>query len=79
MKTNPAAEIELSGHTSSEGEAALNRSLSYLRVKACKDYVVGRGIDTGRISVVVTVLIAQSPQTTRKRDAHKTGASKCGF
>jgi outer membrane protein OmpA-like peptidoglycan-associated protein len=52
MRANPAAEIELSGHTSSEGEAALNRSLSYARVKACKDYVVGKGIDTGRITVV---------------------------
>jgi outer membrane protein OmpA-like peptidoglycan-associated protein len=52
MRDNPTAEIELSGHTSSEGDAAFNRSLSYLRVKACKDYVVARGIDTGRIAVV---------------------------
>ena len=46
---NPGAEIELSGHTSSEGDAALNRSLSYRRVKACKDYIVAKGIDPGRI------------------------------
>lgn len=52
LTDNPQAEIELSGHTSSEGEAALNRSLSYLRVKACKDYVVAKGIDTARIGVV---------------------------
>jgi len=52
MQANPRAEIELSGHTSSEGDGSLNRSLSYLRVKACKDYVVARGIDTGRILVV---------------------------
>lgn len=52
MKTNPKAEIELSGHTSSEGEAALNRSLSYQRVKACKDYVVAAGINLERIIVV---------------------------
>jgi OmpA-OmpF porin, OOP family len=49
LKTNPGAEIELSGHTSSEGDAALNRSLSYKRVKACKDYMVSKGIDAGRI------------------------------
>ena len=49
MKANPGAEIELSGHTSSEGDAALNRSLSYRRVKACKDYIVAKGIDPGRI------------------------------
>jgi outer membrane protein OmpA-like peptidoglycan-associated protein len=52
MTANPNAEIELSGHTSSEGDAALNRSLSYARVKACKDYIVGKRVDTGRILVV---------------------------
>jgi outer membrane protein OmpA-like peptidoglycan-associated protein len=52
MKANPNAEVELSGHTSSEGEAQMNRSLSYRRVKACKDYVVGKGVDAGRIIAV---------------------------
>ncbi len=52
LKANPTAEIELSGHTSSEGEASYNRSLSYKRVKACKDYIVEHGIDSGRIIAV---------------------------
>lgn len=52
LEANPGAEIELSGHTSSEGEAAMNRSLSYRRVKACKDYVVSKRIDAGRIIAV---------------------------
>lgn len=52
MKANPTAEIELSGHTSSEGDAAMNRSLSYARVRACRDYVVKQGVDAGRITVV---------------------------
>lgn len=52
LKANPNAEIELSGHTSSEGEAQLNRSLSYRRVKSCKDYVVSKGVDAGRIVAV---------------------------
>lgn len=52
LKENPTAEIELSGHTSSEGDAALNRSLSYRRVKACKDYITGKGIDSGRVVAV---------------------------
>ena len=38
LKANPNAEIELSGHTSSEGERNYNRSLSYKRVTACKEY-----------------------------------------
>jgi outer membrane protein OmpA-like peptidoglycan-associated protein len=49
LQANPGGEIELSGHTSSEGDAAFNRSLSYRRVKACKDYIVSKGIDPGRI------------------------------
>jgi len=52
LETNPNAEIELSGHTSAEGEAGYNRSLSYKRVKACKDYILLKGIDPGRIIAV---------------------------
>jgi outer membrane protein OmpA-like peptidoglycan-associated protein len=52
LKDNSGAEIELSGHTSSEGEAGYNRSLSYQRVKACKDYILSKGIDAGRIIAV---------------------------
>jgi OmpA-OmpF porin, OOP family len=52
MKANLNAEIELSGHTSSEGEANYNRSLSYKRVKACKDYILLSGIDAGRIIAI---------------------------
>lgn len=52
LQANPNAEIELSGHTSSEGDANLNRSLSYKRVKACKDYILTKGIDAGRIIAI---------------------------
>lgn len=49
LRDNMSAEIELSGHTSSEGDPAYNRSLSYKRVNACKEYIVAKGIDPGRI------------------------------
>lgn len=52
MQANPSAEIELSGHTSSEGDAAINRSLSYKRVRSCKEYLVTKGIDPGRVIAV---------------------------
>ena len=52
LMTNGTAEIELSGHTSSEGERNYNRSLSYKRVKACKDYIVSKGIAESRIIAV---------------------------
>jgi OOP family OmpA-OmpF porin len=52
LKENVNAEIEISGHTSSEGDAGFNRSLSYKRVRACKDYVLSKGIDAGRIIAI---------------------------
>jgi outer membrane protein OmpA-like peptidoglycan-associated protein len=52
LKENINSEIELSGHTSSEGDSNYNRSLSYLRVKACKDYILLQGTDPGRIIAV---------------------------
>ena len=52
LQANPNAEIELSGHTSSEGERNYNKSLSYKRVKACKDYVVAKGIAEDRIIAI---------------------------
>ncbi len=51
MKTNSTVEILLSGHTSSEGAASLNRELSLRRVRSCKDYLVAKGIDDGRIAI----------------------------
>lgn len=52
LQQQPSVEIELGGHTSSEGDAAMNRSLSYRRVKSCKDYLVSKGIDPGRVLAV---------------------------
>jgi len=51
LKENPSMEILLSGHTSSEGSATHNRELSLKRVRSCKDYLVFKGVDDGRISI----------------------------
>lgn len=51
MKQNDKVEILLSGHTSAEGGAALNRELSLRRVRSCKDYLIAKGIEDGRISI----------------------------
>ncbi len=51
MRQNSAVEIQLSGHTSSEGSASANRELSLKRVRSCKDYLVSKGIDDGRIII----------------------------
>ncbi len=52
LKTNPTTKIELSGHTSSEGSRELNVELSFDRVNSCRDYIVSKGIDAGRIAIV---------------------------
>ena len=52
LKEHPGASIELSGHTSSEGAAALNRDLSFRRVRSCKDHLAAQGIDPGRLTAV---------------------------
>ncbi len=51
MKQNGTVEILLSGHTSAEGAASLNRELSLKRVRSCKDYLASKGIDDGRITI----------------------------
>ncbi len=51
MKQTISIEILLSGHTSSEGSASLNRELSLKRVRSCKDYLASKGIDDGRITI----------------------------
>jgi len=52
MKQYPKIEIELSGHTSSEGEASRNRTLSLQRVESCRKYLSDNGISEDRISTV---------------------------
>lgn len=52
MSQNPRVEIELSGHTSSEGSAENNTTLSQQRVQSCKAYLISKGIDEGRIYAV---------------------------
>lgn len=49
LKKNPTMVIELSGHTSSEGERQANIGLSLRRVESCKNYLIEKGIASERI------------------------------
>jgi outer membrane protein OmpA-like peptidoglycan-associated protein len=49
MKANREMEIEVNGHTDNQGNAKLNVELSENRVKAVKDYLISKGIDSKRI------------------------------
>jgi outer membrane protein OmpA-like peptidoglycan-associated protein len=50
LKSNPNVKIELAGHTDNRGVHSDNVKLSQLRVNKVKEYLVGKGIDSKRIS-----------------------------
>jgi outer membrane protein OmpA-like peptidoglycan-associated protein len=44
--------IQISGHTDNVGNPKTNKSLSLKRAQACRDYLISKGIDAGRIEAV---------------------------
>lgn len=50
MKANKKLEVEVGGHTDSVGDEDKNERLSERRAKAVKDFLVGEGVDEGRLS-----------------------------
>jgi len=52
MTHKKSARIEISGHTDNKGGKAANKKLSQQRAEACRDYLVSKGIDKGRIEAV---------------------------
>jgi outer membrane protein OmpA-like peptidoglycan-associated protein len=49
MQKHPELKLKLIGHTSSEGDPVFNQKLSEARAQAAVDFLVGRGIDAGRL------------------------------
>jgi OOP family OmpA-OmpF porin len=52
LEGDPAAAIEIRGHTSSEGSDDYNQSLSERRAQSVVDDLVARGLDAGRMTAV---------------------------
>lgn len=49
MTHKPKTRIQISGHTDNVGKPKDNKQLSQARADACRDYLVSKGIDAGRI------------------------------
>ena len=49
LNENPTIKIELSAHTDSRGGNAYNEKLSQRRAQSCVDYLIKKGISTGRL------------------------------
>lgn len=52
LKNNPTIEIEIGGHTDDIGSDVTNQKLSEKRARAVADYIISKGIDPKRLTVV---------------------------
>jgi outer membrane protein OmpA-like peptidoglycan-associated protein len=50
LLARPDIKVEIDGHTDSKGSDAYNQKLSQRRAESVKQYLVGRGIDAGRMT-----------------------------
>lgn len=50
LKENMDLKIQISGHTDNQGSDAMNMTLSENRAKAVKEYLIGQGINSSRLS-----------------------------
>jgi len=51
LNENPAAMVTIIGHTDSSGGDAINQPLSLDRAASARDYLAGRGVAPGRVTV----------------------------
>ncbi|NSW44628.1 MAG: OmpA family protein [Bacteroidales bacterium] len=52
LKNNPTIEIEIGGHTDDIGSDVTNQKLSEKRARAVADYLISKGVDAKRMTVV---------------------------
>jgi len=51
LRKNPTINVEVAGHTDSDGAADYNESLSARRAQTVHDYLASNGVDVGRMTV----------------------------
>ena len=52
LRDNPSLQMEIDGHTDSIGTAEYNQGLSEKRAQSVKQYLIGKGIEAERLSIV---------------------------
>jgi peptidoglycan-binding protein ArfA len=52
LRRNPALQLEIAGHTDNIGDPALNQRLSEQRARRIRELLIGRGIDSTRLTAV---------------------------
>ncbi|HXI60378.1 MAG TPA: OmpA family protein [Polyangia bacterium] len=52
MAHRKSARVEISGHTDNVGNARANKALSLRRAQACRNYIIAKGIDLGRLEAI---------------------------
>lgn len=81
LTETPALRLEISGHTDNVGKAEYNKDLSQRRAKTVVDYLVGKGVDKGRLTFagygdsqpVSTNLTKAGRQLNRRTEFKVTG------
>lgn len=51
LVSNPAATVQIIGHTDSTGSDAINNPLSVNRAASARDYIVARGVASSRVAI----------------------------
>jgi outer membrane protein OmpA-like peptidoglycan-associated protein len=52
MTHKKSSVVEISGHTDNVGNPRANKTLSDKRAQACRDYIVSKGVDRGRVKSI---------------------------
>jgi outer membrane protein OmpA-like peptidoglycan-associated protein len=50
LKSNGHLKVQINGHTDNTGNVTMNKSLSLKRASSVVEYLVGKGVDSNRVS-----------------------------
>lgn len=75
MKKHSEIKLKIVGHTSSEGDTALNQKLSEARAQAAVDFLVSRGVEATRLEAIgkgsSEPIDEQNPEANRRTEFNR--------